>query len=84
MSLSPETPAGQYQLIAGLMDAATESPVGEIALTSLTVEGRSRVFQIPPIQHRLSANLGDQVELLGYDLDSKQVQPGQAVHLTLY
>jgi 4-amino-4-deoxy-L-arabinose transferase-like glycosyltransferase len=84
LSLSPETPAGQHQLIAGLMDAATESLVGEIALTSLTVEGRSRVFQVPPIQHRLSANLGDQVELLGYDLDSKQVQAGEAVHLILY
>ncbi|NIN64221.1 MAG: hypothetical protein GTO63_05885, partial [Anaerolineae bacterium] len=58
--------------------------VGEIALPSLTVESRSRVFQVPPIQHRLPANLGGQVELLGYDLDRNELQAGEAVHLTLY
>jgi len=82
--LSAETPTGQYQLTVGLVDAATESLVGEIALPSLTVEGRSRVFQVPPIQHRLSANLGGQVEFLGYDLDPNELQAGQALHLTLY
>jgi hypothetical protein len=82
--LSAETPAGQYQLTIGLVDAATESLVGEIALPSLTVEGRSRVFQVPPIQHQLSANLGGQVELLGYDLAPNELRAGEAIHLTLY
>jgi hypothetical protein len=71
-------------LTVGLIDGDTESVVGETALTSLTVEGRSRVFQVPSIQYPLSANLGDQVELLGYDLDSDQLQAGETVHLTLY
>jgi mannosyltransferase len=84
LPLSAETPAGQYQLTVGLVDAATESLAGDIALPPLTVKGRSRVFEVPPIQHRLSANLGDQVELLGYDLDSDQLQAGETVHLTLY
>jgi mannosyltransferase len=84
LSLPAETPAGQYQLTVGLVDAATESPVGEIALPSLTVAGRSRAFQVPPIQHRLSANLGDQVELLGYDLTPDELRAGEAMHLTLY
>ncbi len=84
LPLSAETPAGQYQLTAGLIDADTESLIGEIVLLSLTVEGRSRVFQIPPIQHQFSANLGDQVELLGYDLDSDELRAGEAMHLTLY
>jgi hypothetical protein len=66
------------------MDAATESLVGEIVLPSLAVEGRSRVFEVPPIQHRLSANLGGQVELLGYDLDPNELRAGEAIHLTLY
>jgi len=68
----------------GLVDAATESLVGEIALPSLTVESRSRVFQVPPIQHRLPANLGGQVELLGYDLDRNELRTGEEIHLTLY
>jgi len=84
LPLSAETPAGQYQLTVGLVDAATESLIGESALPSLTIEGRSRVFQVPPIQHRVLANLGGQVELLGYDLDSDQLQAGETVHLTLY
>lgn len=84
LPLSAETPAGQYQLTASLIDTATESLIGKIALASLTVEGRSRVFQVPPIQHRLSANLGGQVELLGYDLGSNELRAGEAIHLTLY
>jgi mannosyltransferase len=84
LPLSAETPAGQYQLTVGLIDAVNDRLIGEVALASLTVEGRSRVFQIPPIQHRLSADLGSQVELLGYDLDSDQLQAGETAHLTLY
>jgi 4-amino-4-deoxy-L-arabinose transferase-like glycosyltransferase len=84
LPLSAETPAGQYQLTVGLVDAATESLVGEIALSPLIVKGRSRVFQVPAIQHRLSANLGGQVELLGYDLDPNELRTDQAMHLTLY
>jgi len=84
LPLSAETPAGQYQLTVGLVDVATENLIGEIALPSLTVEGRSRVFQVPPIQHQLSANLSGQVELLGYDLDPNELRAGEAIHLTLY
>jgi hypothetical protein len=84
LPLSAETPTGQYQLTVGLVDAATESLVGKGDLPSLTVEGRSRIFQVPPIQHQLSANLGDRVELLGYDLDSDELRAGEAIHLTLY
>ena len=84
LPFSAETPAGQYQLTVGLVDAATESLVGEIALSPLAVEGRGRVFQLPPIQHRLSANLGGRVELLGYDLDPNELRAGETVHLTLY
>jgi hypothetical protein len=84
LPLSAETPAGQYQLTVGLIDIATESLVGESDLPSLTVKGRSRVFQVPPIQHQFSANLGDRVELLGYNLDSDELRAGEAIHLTLY
>ena len=84
LPLSAEAPPGQYQLTVGLVDAATESLVGEITLPLLTVEGRSRVFQVPPIQHPLSADLGGQVEFLGYDLGTNKLQAGETVHLTLY
>jgi hypothetical protein len=41
-------------------------------------------FEIPPMQHTLRANLGGQVELLGYDLEESTVRPGQVVSCTLY
>jgi mannosyltransferase len=84
LPLSAETPAGQYQLSVSLVDAATESLVGESDLSPLAIEGRSRVFEVPPIQYGLSANLGDQVELLGYDLDPNELRAGETMHLALY
>jgi hypothetical protein len=38
----------------------------------------------PPMDHRLEANFGGQVMLLGFDLPARRVQPGQALPLTLY
>lgn len=32
----------------------------------------------------LSANLGNMVPLLGYDLDTHRLKPGDTLHLTLY
>lgn len=36
------------------------------------------------IDHVVNARLGDDFILLGYDLESPQVRPGEAIHLTLY
>jgi hypothetical protein len=52
-------------------------------LTVLPAAG-DRSFEIPPMQHTLRANLDDQVELLGYDLASETVRPGEVVSCTLY
>jgi hypothetical protein len=41
-------------------------------------------LETPSMQHPLRANLGDRVELLGYDLESNTIQPGQVVSCTLY
>ncbi len=47
------------------------------------VARRGRVID-PAIQHRLGYRLGDEIELLGYDLDAAAVAPGATLHLTLY
>ena len=52
-------------------------------LSVLPLSGE-RSYEIPPMGHVLRANLGDQVELLGYDLEESTVQPGQVVSCTLY
>jgi len=40
--------------------------------------------QIAAIPHRLDLVLGDQMELLGYDIGASEVRPGQELPVTLY
>jgi hypothetical protein len=56
-----------------------ERPVSAEDVSILDYPLRSRA-----IQHPLCLNLGDQIELLGYDLSAGQVEPGGTVELTLY
>jgi hypothetical protein len=42
------------------------------------------IFSSPTIQHPLKATLGNQVQFVGYDLDTNFAKPGQTLHLTLY
>jgi hypothetical protein len=55
-------------------------------LNALTVNlsGEARSFEIPDMQVAIGANLGDRVELLGIDVASKAIRPGQVVSCTLY
>lgn len=43
-----------------------------------------RLFASPSLAHPLYANLGDQVNLLGYDLRPASPSPDDTIHLTLY
>ena len=79
-----DVPSGRYALMASLADAGNGEEVGLASLTELTVQGRPRTFEVPPIQHLLEVNLGDQVELLGYDLDATKLKAGDTMSLTLY
>jgi hypothetical protein len=53
-------------------------------LNIVTVQALNRVFDVPPISHPLTAALGSQVQLLGYDISADAVTPGQTLILTLY
>jgi len=81
------TPAGDYTLRVELLNAADE-PLGPVAsLLSLAVHAPERSFDLPPVQHPISATLSRQATLLGYDLhnlDSDDFAPGQSFTLTLY
>jgi 4-amino-4-deoxy-L-arabinose transferase-like glycosyltransferase len=79
--------AGQAQLMLDWIDAATGQRMlqTDYTLTQVSIVGQSRQFTVPEtIQHRLDANLGDRVSLLGYDLMQDAVPAGGSVHLTLY
>ncbi len=80
-----DTPAGEYALVLAVRDRAGKQLVGDsVSLMRLRVEAVDRRTVVPPMQHSLTANLGDQIELLGYDLDSTRVTSGEMLHLTLY
>ncbi len=62
LRIPPRVLAGQYRLVVALAGAdATPATLGTV-----TVESRPRTFAVPPIQHPLSANFDDKIQLLGY------------------
>ncbi len=54
-----------------------------VALFSFEIQPIPRVFEVPPLQHPLSVTLGDQVELLGYNLPETRILAGKQIPLTL-
>jgi len=83
--LPQEMPPGDWPLRLRLEDRATGVAQGPpLDLGVVTVQATQRVFAAPPISHPLSATLGSQVQLLGYDLSDDTVRPGDALTLTLY
>lgn len=54
----------------------------QFALLLFSLENRPRFGTGP--QHRYLAEFADHIQLLGYDLDSFQTEPGQTLHLALY
>ncbi|MBL7182909.1 MAG: glycosyltransferase family 39 protein [Anaerolineae bacterium] len=54
----------------------------EFALLLFSLENQPRFAPEPA--HRHLTNFADQIQLLGYDLDSFRPEPGQTLHLALY
>ncbi len=72
-----DTPPGDYPL---------EVEVGEMVvdLGRVTVQKTDRTFDVPEMPHRVGLRLGDEAELLGYDLSENSAAPGETLRLTLY
>lgn len=93
LQIPMDTPLGLYRLQVSLYrptDLAKLLALGE-EMTPVEEPFSVRVKIVPPlepdqlsIQHPLEVNLGDQVTLLGYDLSSEAIHPGQSLDLTLY
>lgn len=66
LPIPSDLPAGRYRLVAGLYDETPEQPVGhEIPLDYVWI---GPLAQSPAPQTPLSADFGDRLRLLGYDL----------------
>ncbi len=78
----PDAPQGRHEL---LLQAIEEGEVlGEIQLGHVEVQGRSREFDIPSMQHTVEARIGQGAFLLGHDLNAGVLRPGESILLTLY
>ncbi len=75
--LPREMPAGDQPLRVHVAGASVE-------LGSVAVEATERSFEPPPVAHPISATLGGQIALLGYDLSAQEFAPGETLTLTLY
>jgi hypothetical protein len=83
LKLPPDLAAGRHDLWVTLWDDSG-GKLGEARLGRLSVAGRARRFEIPPIQHSHSVDLGGLARFLGHDLDIAKAKPGGALALTLY
>ncbi len=90
LTIGQDVTAGDYELELMLLNRITQEPLvasgglPTISLGYLKVKTWEHQFAVPAIQHPLEVNLGDKVELLGYDLDRTSAKPGESLHLTLY
>ena len=79
-----ETPAGEYELWAELLDEGGQ-PVGSPHLAGrIKVAGRERLFQVPHFEHEIDAQFGGAATLLGCDLPEGAVKPGETISSVLY
>jgi hypothetical protein len=65
----PELESGDYMLGVRVTDSGG-TPVAELALAPLQVQGWPRQFEEPAMQFEVGAIFGDQIELLGYDVSA--------------
>jgi 4-amino-4-deoxy-L-arabinose transferase-like glycosyltransferase len=77
--------SGTYDLYLNLYsDGGQPLSAQDIHLAQIQVEHVERVFAVPQMQYTLVTGWGDEIELLGYDLQETQARAGGTVHLTLY
>lgn len=78
--LSREAAPGACPLTLTLLDGEGREVLGPVTLGEITVERVDRTFEPPSMAHEVGIPLGDQAELLGYDLDPSDGQ----LRVTLY
>jgi 4-amino-4-deoxy-L-arabinose transferase-like glycosyltransferase len=82
---SPRLPGNRVGVRVALLTEAGHIQA-ETALASVELESRPRRFEAPPMAHETGVFFGSPppVKLIGYDLPSSQLAPGDELPLTLY
>jgi uncharacterized membrane protein len=77
-----DAPPGKHELLLEVRRG--DEVIGETSLGHVTVSGRIRQFALPEIEHPTAARIGEGALLLGYDLSSQGIRPGDTLRFTLY
>ena len=77
---------GSAEIQVGLFTSpSASSPFNQwFPLTSLNVQPTDRVFEAPDMALRLNANFDDKIELLGADISTAELKPGDTFEITLF
>ncbi|MCX7840644.1 MAG: hypothetical protein N2559_14510, partial [Anaerolineae bacterium] len=78
VTIPTDTPAGATRIGIVLSDGQHAD------LAPFTIEKTDRVFVAPRVQFVQRANFGNLVELVGYDLSTSTLKPGETLNLTLH
>jgi hypothetical protein len=82
--LVPATvPSDDYDLTVELLNEEGKLLEESAVLMDVSVRAPKRSFEVPAMQHAISATLGNQVSLLGYALSDEEVAPGRSFTVTL-
>jgi uncharacterized membrane protein len=90
LAIPADAAPGRYQLALSLVRAADGRPVQvsggrtSVDLFDVEVQGREHEYDLPTPQHLQGAQLGQSVELVGYDLADAVQAPGSPLPVTLY
>lgn len=76
------TAQGRYEVFLRVVEG--ELLLGELSLGEILVRGRPHHFTIPEMDRPLEVMVGEDIRLLGYDLQDRGVRPGAVLRLTLY
>jgi 4-amino-4-deoxy-L-arabinose transferase-like glycosyltransferase len=66
---SPNTPPGQYRLQLRLLSLDTGETLYRTGLGPIVIETTERTFSPPPLDYLLDARFGNEIQLLGYNLE---------------
>jgi hypothetical protein len=81
LDLPPTLPAGEYPLQLQLHTALTSTPGVTCTISQeITISPRPRTFEAPVLPYEQRVSFGDEIRLLGYDLD----QQPDVIELTLW
>ncbi|MBI2909326.1 MAG: glycosyltransferase family 39 protein [Chloroflexi bacterium] len=93
LTIDPRAMSGDYRLELSFIDGPKGTGLGMASTLGAYGVYAPRLFDAPKMERTLSANFGDRIELLGYDLSAyrgeqaiahKPLVPGDEVRLTLY